>query len=47
MAGKSGAFCLGFLRMLGTYPEQMGLISQGKFQKWARKFLPSYPVTVP
>ena len=47
MAEKSWAYCLGFLRMLSTYPQQMGLILQGTFQKLAPKFLPSYPGTVP
>ena len=46
MAGKSWAFCMGFLEMLSTYGHQMGLVSHGIFQKSAPKFLPSYPGTV-
>ena len=46
MARESWAFCGGFLEMLSTYGHQMGLVSHGTFQKWAARFLPSYPGTV-
>ena len=46
MARKSWAFCRGFLLTLSTYGHQMGLVSRGKFEKSAPKFVPSYPGTV-
>ena len=46
MAGKSWAFCRGFLETPSTYGQQMGLVSHGAFQKSAPKFRPSYPGTV-
>ena len=42
MAGKSRAFCKGFLETLSTYRQQMGLVLHGTLQNSAPKFLPSY-----
>ena len=44
MAGKSWAFCTGFLETLNTYGHQ--IVLHGTFQKSAPKFVPSYPGTV-